>query len=67
MSGGWVSGWWVSGGWLDKLEIRLTSALVEVELRLSLAIGIFVRLDILYWILAILDFQEDCIHLIIEL
>ena len=35
--GGWVAGW--PGGWLEKVELRLTSALVwvEVELRLSLA------------------------------
>ena len=27
-------GWWV-GGWLDQVEIRLTSASVEVEVELS--------------------------------
>ena len=31
--GGWVGGW--LGGWLDQMEIRLTSASVEVEVELS--------------------------------
>ena len=32
--GGWWVGGWV-GGWLDQMEIRLTSASVEVEVELS--------------------------------
>ena len=31
--GGWPAGW--VGGWLEKLELRLNSALVEVEVELS--------------------------------
>ena len=31
--GGWVGGW--VAGWLEKLELRLNSASVEVEVELS--------------------------------
>ena len=51
--GAWWAGGWVCGclgGWLDQLEIRLTSALVwvEVELWLSLVIYFYRKCIILY-------------------